>query len=76
MVIPFAATPAEPIPAMARPAMRALFVGAQPHKILPVRKMTIKERYTRLIGKTAAILPARGVMAHVAKVKAAGYQAI
>jgi hypothetical protein len=60
---------------MNKSTYNALLVGAQPHTILPSRKMPEKDRYTQFRGNTTAILPASGVRAHTAKVYAAGYQA-
>ena len=44
IVRPLLATPAAPMPAMARPPMKALLVGAAAHKMLPMRKMKEKDR--------------------------------
>ena len=43
MVSPLLETPAAPMPAMARPAMKALLVGAQPQRRLPTRKTKVLE---------------------------------
>jgi hypothetical protein len=41
--------PADPMPAIARPTMSALEVGAAPQTAEPISKMAIAVRYTYLI---------------------------
>lgn len=58
-------TPEAPIPAMARPTINVSLFGAQPHMMLPTRKMVKKTMYTQRRVNTVVSFPASGVSAHV-----------
>jgi hypothetical protein len=67
MVNPQLATPEAPTPARARPTMNISEEYAAPQTTLPTRKMAKKPWYTQRREKTDAILPARGMRAHVVR---------
>lgn len=49
IIIPPEKMPAEPIPAIARPIMKAVELGAAPQRADPASKMTIVIRYTHFV---------------------------
>ena len=48
-IIPPEKIPADPIPAMARPIMKVVEVGAAPHMADPASKTTIERMYTHFV---------------------------
>src|SRR4051812_25324648 len=59
--------PADPTPATARPTIRALDVGAEPHTADPTSKIKMAVKKTVLILKNVYSFPKNSCRAHVVK---------
>jgi hypothetical protein len=70
------ATPAAPKPAMARPTIRAVLLGATAHMRLPSSKMKTASRYVHFRGKYLKALPQGEVKDATVRKKAEPYHPI
>jgi hypothetical protein len=69
-----AETPADPAPAMVRPRMKAIELGAAPQRAEPISKSAMAKRKTVLVGKNENSRPKRSCVAQPARTYALPYQ--